>query len=652
MIKSTFWLLILFLSFKQLVFASNHSEIFPKEKIECAKSSLKILIDQKAFIKAGEVAKKCGDVALIDFIKIRYLLASDADKLDYYDVKRNFIALSKYPFSEELKKVLINSVVDPIELRDLYETFIVRWEKDEKIYNALAHVFLKNQLADFYLGSDQRMLIDTWLYSNLNHNKTLKFYQDYKEELSLQDIKDKISILMWRNDFAGVLALLKLTDKNYQKYYDTRMAFRKNNKNALARLADLPEEYYFDEGLFYDIAWWFQRRNKEDKVTKYLTSLPEKLINPEAWYKIRILNSRYLIEEGRYKDAYAVLTNHQVQPGTVEYAELEWMLGWVALEFLQEAQIALQHFKALEQNVRFPISVSRAKYWLGRSYKKANLLEEAKNWFEQASNYSTTFYGQMSLLELHDDFSITLPEFIALDANQIRDSLVSDTVARIGFYLDYSGYKTLARNFFKRAIKNSADQDNIYAIIALAEYNQDYILASQLARYATKFNIVTSANYPIIDNVKMKNKEKSLLHAIVKQESGFNTKAISKAGAIGYMQIMPNTAREIAKKLKISYSKRKLAQDPEYNIKLGSYYINYLMKKFDGSYVLSVASYNAGPSNVKKWMVRNGDPRHFSDINNVINWVELIPFPETRNYVQRIIENAVIYMHLLEKEKS
>ena len=131
-------------------------------------------------------------------------------------------------------------------------------------------------------------------------------------------------------------------------------------------------------------------------------------------------------------------------------------------------------------------------------------------------------------------------------------------------------------------------------------------------------------------------------------DPGFNAQAVSSAGAIGFMQIMPETAKEVASKLDVKYSKKRLSSDPEYNIELGTYYINYLMRKFDGSYVLAVASYNAGPSNVHKWIKKNGDPREFSNIHQVINWVEKIPFPETRNYVERILENAVIYMHIFQ----
>ena len=199
-------------------------------------------------------------------------------------------------------------------------------------------------------------------------------------------------------------------------------------------------------------------------------------------------------------------------------------------------------------------------------------------------------------------------------------------------------------------MRNNNDRSNIKKALKIAEYIDDKALGNKIAKIAARRNVVsTILTYPLLD-LEGPAKKQSLILALIKQESGFDQFAVSSSGALGLMQLMPATAKETSRKLRLKYSKSKLRKQSEYNIALGSHYIDYLLKRFDNSYILAIASYNAGPSNTNRWLKTNGDIRGNKDTKEIIDWVEKISFSETRNYVQRVLENAIVYSHLLQKK--
>jgi soluble lytic murein transglycosylase len=207
----------------------------------------------------------------------------------------------------------------------------------------------------------------------------------------------------------------------------------------------------------------------------------------------------------------------------------------------------------------------------------------------------------------------------------------------------------------KKIIRNLASAGKVGAIIKLIEEIADGELTHKIYRYSNRKNVFfIGKQYKIIEEIR-KYKNPALIHALIKQESGFAASARSSAGAVGFMQIMPDTAKQVAKKLKVKYSGKKLGSDIHYNMHIGSNYIESLLKKFDGSKILAIASYNAGPRRTKKWIEEFYDPRIYSNANNydaenidkVVDWIELITYSETRNYIQRVMENLLIYNYLL-----
>lgn len=217
----------------------------------------------------------------------------------------------------------------------------------------------------------------------------------------------------------------------------------------------------------------------------------------------------------------------------------------------------------------------------------------------------------------------------------------------------YTGNIKDATYMFQHAISTAKTKSEIAEIVNIVKSLNNERMTTDIIKHASYNNVFFVKDlYPILSIINKNNPNAHLIHAIIKQESGFYIQAKSSAGAIGFMQIMPDTGKYLAKKMKIRYSKRKLQHNPKYNIAMGTYYITMLVDKFKGSEMLAIASYNAGPSATRKWIKTFGDPRDFKEIDDIVDWMELITYPETRNYVQRVLENSIVYEYLLEKHKK
>ena len=239
------------------------------------------------------------------------------------------------------------------------------------------------------------------------------------------------------------------------------------------------------------------------------------------------------------------------------------------------------------------------------------------------------------------------PQFTKIE----EENVLNNNVVKMAYLLaKYGNSKNDSYKLFLSAINSAQSKGEMSAIFEIAKSTNQEELISKLAKQLTYKDVYFIDNlYPLLNIINLENPNSHLVHSIIKQESGFHISARSHVGATGFMQLMPQTAKSVAKQMKLTYNLRELRTNPAYNILLGSYYINSLIKQFDGSQVLAIASYNAGPGAVNRWIKEYGDPREMSDIKDIVNWMELISYAETRNYVQRIIENSIVYEYVLEK---
>ena len=335
-----------------------------------------------------------------------------------------------------------------------------------------------------------------------------------------------------------------------------------------------------------------------------------------------------------------------------EFAAAEWMSGWIALSFLDDPILAVEHFENFYNTVSYPISLSRGAYWLGRSYEKLNNKSLMDKWYNEAAKYLTTYYGQLAFLKINPE------EKFELDLEQIVDKNYKKEFSEKGLVKIIYLLNELNKDKYTKHILRHIALDNLEkgseilaADLATNISRYDFaIQISKLASYEKRF--LNNYNYPIIGTPKIINGRKipetAFILSIIRQESEFDTSANSSAGAKGMMQLMTYTAKIVAKQAKLPYSISGLTRDPEYNIKLGSYYFNSLIEDYNGIYPFAIAAYNAGPNRVKTWRRVNGDPSKGK--LSYVNWIELIRFKETRNYVQRVLENINVYKYMLSKE--
>jgi soluble lytic murein transglycosylase len=346
--------------------------------------------------------------------------------------------------------------------------------------------------------------------------------------------------------------------------------------------------------------------------------------------------------------AYEILKDHRLSEG-YDYAEIEWHLGWLASSFLNQQDIAINHFLKMNAAVSYPVSKARAAYWLGRTYKKLGQTAQANTWFRTGSQYGTTFYGQLSHRELGDrNFSIN--NNFKFNEGRYEEYKKNNPMAKSVIILKELNRTRYAKDILKHLgdIEQNRTAEEISMAGALAQEIERLDFAIQIAKSASYKNLnLLEISYPRIEIPKQIKNQKildsSVILSLIRQESEFDTSANSKVGAKGLMQIMPATARLLSKVTSVDFSREKLTKDKDYNLALGSYFISNLENDF-GSHYLAFAAYNAGPHRVEKWLKNYGDPRKKQI--DPIDFIELIPFHETRNYVQRVSENINVYEYL------
>jgi len=499
-----------------------------------------------------------------------------------------------------------------------------------------------------------KLIKDGWITANLSRSDMKFFRKKYKKYLQADDYIKRADYLAWENKYWDLKRMLRYLPKDYELLYTARQLLMSKSYGVDNAIKKVPKKFINDAGLNYDRLKWRRKRGRVDGSLEILLKIKNNkkyLIRPDKWWKERAIISRSLIYKKKYALAYKVSSKHALEEGP-EYAEAEWMSGWIALSFLNDPILATKHFKNFYNNVGYPISLSRGAYWLARSYEKMNNDKESYKWYEEATKYLTTYYGQLAHLKIKPNQKFILNEQIKVDG-KIRKKFYEKELVKIIFLLDELNKDKYTKNILKHLASENISNGSEVLAAELATNISRYDFAIQIAKlasYEKRFH--NDFNYPIISTPKFVNgrkiPESAFILSIIRQESEFDLSAHSHAGAKGLMQLMPYTAKLVAKQAKLPYSKSRLTRDPEYNINLGSHYIAGLILEYEGAYPFAVAAYNAGPKRVRYWKKINKNPQKKQ--TNYVDWIELIKFKETRNYVQRVLENYNVYRYILEKK--
>lgn len=482
-----------------------------------------------------------------------------------------------------------------------------------------------------------------WVDGSFGVMQERQFAAAFGEHLRAEDHWKRLDRLLWdRSDAAAQRMLLKV-DSDRRLLAQARLALQDRKVNPQRALDAVPKRLRDDPGLVFDRVRWRRQADLDEGAIDLLTHPARNQVRAEAWWQERGILARRALQAGLVSRAYQVAADHGLEPGGVEYAEAEFQAGWIALRFLEDADTGLAHFQRLWDAVTTPLSRSRAAYWAGRSAEAMKNEPLARQWYTRGAHYLTAYYGQLSAARL-DNHHWPLPEAPKPGMEDVKRFEGREMVRAIRIMLEMGASENM-RAFFIRLndVVESPGERTLVANLAAQGGRND--LAVVVARRSDREGVfLVEQGWPVPPLAAENTPEKALVLALIRQESGFMQEAQSSVGARGLMQLMPATAKQVARNIKVAYTPAKL-DDPDYNVRLGSAYLSELLHRFEGSYILALAAYNAGPSRSWRWIRDYGDPR---DPNvDVIDWIESIPFTETRNYVQRVMESVSIYRRRL-----
>ncbi len=615
-----------------------------------AKKDLGIIISEMKQAKwpaALKTAKKARDKSVYNFIQWRHLLTK-GNKASYYDYKTFIDKNEDYPRLGRVKYLAEHKLsTDTISPKKIIDWFGV----DEPLSGFGKMILGESIILNGNTQKGISYIKEGWITAELSKSE-LRFYRKkFKKYLNADDYIKRADYLAWNNKYWDLKRLLRYLPKDYELLYTARQLLMSKSYGVDNAISKVPAKFKNDAGLNYDRLKWRRKRGRVDSSVEILVKIKntkDYLVRPDKWWFEREIISRSLIYKKKYALAYKIASNHALTDGP-EYAAAEWMSGWIALSFLDDPLLAKDHFENFYNNVGYPISTSRGAYWLAKTYQKLGKNELANEWFGKASNFLTTYYGQLAFMELNPNQPFELSRDIEV-SKEYRDYFFKKELVKTVYLLDELNEDKYTKHILRHLANDDINNGSEVLAAELATSIDRFDFAIQIAKiasYEKRFH--NKYNYPIISTPNYINGRKipdtAFILSIIRQESEFDLSANSHAGAKGLMQLMPYTAKVVAKQAKLPYSKSRLTRDAEYNINLGSHYIAGLILEYDGAYPFAIAAYNAGPKRVRYWKKINKNPQ--KNQIDYVNWIELIKFKETRNYVQRVLENYNVYRYIL-----
>ena len=627
---------------------AKKSKYFSKKEFELAAKAINAM--QKGnWPNALSLAKKTRNNDIYSFIQWRHLL-TNRNNASYYDYQQFIDKNPDYPRIGRIKYLSEHKLsTEKVSPKKIIKKF-----SEEKPLSGFGEMILgESYIINGESAKGINLIKKGFEKAELSKSDLRFFRKKYKKYLNSEDYIKRAKYLAWENKYWDLKRMLRYLPKEEQLLYTARQLLMSKSYGVDNAIAKVPDRLKNDSGLNYDRLKWRRKRGRVDSSLEILLKVPNNkiyLVRPEKWWKEREIIGRSLIYKKKYELAYKVVSKHSMVEGP-EYAAAEWMSGWIALSFLNDPILAVEHFDNFYNNVGYPISLARGAYWLGRSYEKMGSKDLQNKWYQEASKYLTTYYGQLAFLKINPEktFELDLEQVVDKD---YKKKFENKGLVKVIYLLNELNKDKYTKHMLRHLALDDIEKGSEILAAELATNISRYDFAIQIAKIASyEKRFLNNYNYPIIGTPKIINGRKipetPFILSIIRQESEFDMKANSSAGARGLMQLMTYTAKLVAKQAKLPYSKSRLTTDPEYNINLGSHYIAGLILEYDGSYPFAIAAYNAGPKRVKYWKRLNKNPQ--KNQIDYVDWIELIKFKETRNYVQRVLENYNVYRFVVEK---
>ena len=568
-----------------------------------------------------------GLIKMIGFDDISKLKAFSLQIIDYmidenYDYNKiiKYIEETTKLSHSEIKKLLFN------------KKFI------NLIQNNIDNVYTFNFISKSLFNILSNIIIS---YDDIKELKSVydKFFND---EMILQQVR----LRLWKKNTNNIERLIKLLHNDINKkhcfkllqFYNHQFLKKVNKNRHIHTEYNCHNLFGYDE--YIDLYCLAKKKNDKKYVEKVLLNNNNPIFLPDKWVIYRFVYVRDNIDNvEKYNVLYEVISNAGQLDGS-DYFKQQFLSGFIS--FLSNKLISsLEHFLNCKKYVKHDEELAKTNYWISIVYDKLGDESRSQLYLKESAKYFMTLYGQIAIEKLYqnnNELENVLIKNIKQQSLDIND--LCNDVLFITSYINQNLDDSRLSNIFKEyADINYKNNTKLFTSLNIFYNDFDIKIGIAYAKYLKRYNVMLNdLSYPIIDE-----KHDSLINAIIQRESNFNSKAISNKGARGMMQIMPETGRNISKTIGLKYSHKRLLNDKNYNITLGKFYLDQLLKKFNNHKVLSLASYNAGSGNINKWINRFGDPRDMDNSDDVLIWIEKIPFSQTRDYVIKILGAEMMY---------
>ncbi|NIZ61023.1 tail length tape measure protein [Sedimentitalea sp. CY04] len=501
-------------------------------------------------------------------------------------------------------------------------------------------------------GDAEANLVEAWRTMPMGSGLQTSYLKDFSRLLKPHHAA-RLDRLLWDDHLVSSKRMLPLVSKGDRKLAEARIALQERSPGVDAKIEAIPAKLRNSPGLAHDRFQWRDRKKRREDAIKLMlerSASASGLGEPEQWARRRRDLARQDMRDGNHQRAYQLAARHFTTPEAgYNYSDLEWLAGYIALRKLNDPTSAVQHFMRFIDSIETPISIGRGGYWLGRAYAAMGEPDKAHEAYALGANYQTSFYGLLAAEQIGRPFDPALenpPEVPSWEKAEFAKS----SMTKAALMMIDAGELDLAERFLTHLVESLDEVQARQLGLMAVEMGQSHLAVMISKRAARQSMELHGAYFPMHPVAKKRlPMAKEMMLAISRRESEFDHKVISGAGARGLMQVMPATAKLVATELGIlaKHATSRLTVEWDYNAKLGANYLAGLAGDFNGNVVMMSAGYNAGPRRPIAWMERYGDPRDGTP--DIVDWIEHIPFNETRNYVMRVTESLPVYRARLGK---
>jgi soluble lytic murein transglycosylase len=491
-----------------------------------------------------------------------------------------------------------------------------------------------------------RQVREAWRSEELSERAEAEAFETFRDLLTPEDHRARLDKRIGAKDFSGASRAARRLGDDDRSIVKACAAVAANATKALDLLDAVATEARQDLGYtLCRINWMVRHDRLEDATRLMLAAAPETMAlqDTDEWWRQRRVLARKLLDQGKFHAAYQVV--RAAAPPANEYyrADFHFMSGWIALRYLNDPATARAHFAHIDDGASNPIVLARANYWRGRAAEVIGANDEMRASYEAAARYPTAYYGQLARAKLGlEKIELRLP----LQPDPVNVPAALDELVRAADMLYTLGERDVVLYFVTDLAEQSVDVAALVALGELTGRRNDARGMLQIGKAALGRGLALDPyafptigippHSPIGPQI-----DRSIIYSVARTESAFDQRDKSPANAVGLMQVTPEAGRDTARRFGISYDWERMVSDPVYNTQMGAAELSALLQEYKGCHIMTFAGYNAGRGRVRDWVKQYGDPR---DPNvDAIDWVERIPFAETRNYVQRVMENLQVY---------